>query len=971
SSDTFNLIAIVRFTKAIVKTQKFFFNTQGAALPPSPKGLGFRAVIRMKILILISCCSSLFGASFTWTGVSTNTWADAANWTPNTGFPNAIDDVAIFPATFTNQPDIGVTTEIVGTIQLNSTPTSTTISGTGLLNFSVSSGSASIAATTTGHQIKPNITLTSALTTSIAQSCLVTISGNISGTPSFTVGGAGTTALTGSNSFSGGVIVNSGSTLQVNSDSALGALSNSVTLSGTLQASGTITSARSFNLGSAIIDTFAQTITLSGSLNGNSLTKIGTGTLVLSGANNYAGGTSINLGTLKIFSDQNLGLSTSSLTLANNTILQAGAAFALSASRNITLNGAVTIDTSSFSPTIASNITGSGSLTVSGTQLTLTGTNSYTGPTSVNSAKLIGNTMSLQGNINAINSGTVNFHQATNGTYAGAYNGASGTTLLLDGGGTYTFTGNSSSSLSTTQLSNANLIISGMLGSSSFSIDASSTLSGTGTLLTTLGVSNSGKIKPGNALGTLAINGNLTFTPGSGTLVSQIEPFVSSLLQVSGTATLTDGILSLQFDPALFYPLTNTYTLLKAGSVVGTFGTVLSSNQQFSPTIIYSPTSVELFLTNFSPFANFPFGNANERAVGRNIDALSAASLLSADFVAVIDSLAGETISEVNRALDQMHPAQMSALAELQTALGGQLLNCLHQRSGFSCGCNCGEDSFFWIEPFGNWLRQKKEGMQIGFQATTRGLSIGFDHEFFDAWNLGIAGSCQETDLHWTKARGYSYIRGAYGALYSDLNLGRFYLGSSAYAGKDSSQGVRKIRFSTIDRQAKSHFHSLNAGGQVTTAYFFGNRSFHLFPYGTVDLLYLENAAFSEHGARSLNLDVQKYRSSTLRAESGLAMRFVDRNRDNTFCITPLFSMGYVLDLPLHRDHFRARFDGVPIPFRTEGWTMAWQLLNLRFGLTLTYRCFLIDSQYVADLSTEGNKPYVNQRANFRLGLQF
>ncbi|HSX12914.1 MAG TPA: hypothetical protein VLE96_00620, partial [Chlamydiales bacterium] len=54
SSDTFNLIAIVRFTKAIVKTQKFFFNTQGAALPPSPKGLGSRAVIRMKFIAIFS-----------------------------------------------------------------------------------------------------------------------------------------------------------------------------------------------------------------------------------------------------------------------------------------------------------------------------------------------------------------------------------------------------------------------------------------------------------------------------------------------------------------------------------------------------------------------------------------------------------------------------------------------------------------------------------------------------------------------------------------------------------------------------------------------------------------------------------------------------------------------------------------------------------------------------------------------------
>jgi hypothetical protein len=160
-------------------------------------------------------------------------------------------------------------------------------------------------------------------------------------------------------------------------------------------------------------------------------------------------------------------------------------------------------------------------------------------------------------------------------------------------------------------------------------------------------------------------------------------------------------------------------------------------------------------------------------------------------------------------------------------------------------------------------------------------------------------------------------------------------------------------------------------GGQLTTAYFFGTRSFHLYPYGTIDFLYLKNDSFSERGASSLNLDVQVYRSSTLRAESGLSLRFVDRNDDESICISPLLSMGYVLELPLHRDHFRAHFTGMPINFRTQGWDRAWQLLNLRTGLTLTYRCLSLDAQYIADLSPDGDHPYVNQRANFKFGVQF
>jgi fibronectin-binding autotransporter adhesin len=923
----------------------------------------------MKILLFICISTSLLADSFTWTGATNQEWGNASNWTPAV-VPNAVGATAIFPATFTNQPSGGSGTFIIGTLQFNSTPTPITLASGNTLNFSALSGNASMTATTPGHQIESQITLTSPLVTNIGQNASVTLSGVISGSNSFSVGGIGTTALTGSNTFLGNVIVSSG-TLQINSDSALGAAANSVTLSGTLQITTTLSSTRKVSLGTATFDTGIETLTLNGVISGNSFTKIGSGTLALTGANTYSGGTTVSQGILKISADQNLGASTSSLFLTNNTTLQAGASFALSASRAIAVNGSVTINTGAFSPVIAGNISGGGSLSILGTQLTLSGTNTYSGPTSVSGATLIGNTSSLQGAIQVSNSGSVIFHQTGSGTFGGSYSGNVGTTLQLEGGGVYTFTGDNSTSLSTTNLVNAHLIVTGSLGSNAFNIDNHSILSGQGTLHTVLGITNSGKISPGGSSpSTLFVNGKVSFTPGSGTLVSIIEPVANDLLQVSETATLTDGLLSLQYDPNLFYPLTNTYTLIKAGSVVGTFGTIVNSHSQFIPTILYTPTSVELFVQNLRPFSNFPFGNSNERAVGHYLDALSTASLLNADLIALIDSLGGEPFSEVSLALDQLHPAQMSAIAELQTTLGGQFLNRLHKRAGFAWGC-FSETSFFWIEPFGNWLHEKRLGMQTGFQATTRGISVGLDQQFFDCWTLGIAGAYQITDLNWARHRGYAYIRGAYGAIYSDITAGRFYLGSSAYFGKDWNHVVRKIQFTTIDRQAKSKASAYDVGGQLTTAYFFGTRSFHLYPYGTIDFLYLKNDSFSERGASSLNLDVQVYRSSTLRAESGLSLRFVDRNDDESICISPLLSMGYVLELPLHRDHFRAHFTGMPINFRTQGWDRAWQLLNLRTGLTLTYRCLSLDAQYIADLSPDGDHPYVNQRANFKFGVQF
>lgn len=923
----------------------------------------------MKRILLLFFTSSIFGATSTWTGAAPN-WFDLASWTGP--IPNAVDAVAIFPGAVGMQPVLN-NNAIVGSIQFNSTAPAATISGVNTLTFSVSTGNATITATTNGNTIDVPMMLQSNLVTNVTQSMILNLSKAISGTANLTIAGLGTTFLSVPNSFTGNINVSG--ILEVNSEQAMGALSNSVTISSAtfqIAPTGSVTSARSFiSSGSATFDTNGQNLTLNGLLSGSAIIKTGSGILFLRGANTYTGGTTVNAGTLNIASDSNLGHATGPLAMATGTTLQAGAAYSLGASRPISITGSVTIDTNTFSPTIASVITGSGTLNVTGGAgniLTLTGANTYSGGTTVSTATLLGNTTSLQGAINATMGGAVVFNQSSAGTYAGAYNGTLGTTLTLQGGGIYTFSGNSASSFSTTNLSNAHLILEASLGASTLNINASSNLSGTGTL--NGNIVNSGKITPGTSgSGTLQVNGNVSFTPGSGTLVSQIQPLTNGLLQVSGISTLTDGILSLQFDPNLFYAITSSYTLLTAGSRVGTFGAIQTSDSSFSSTVSYTPTSVELFVTNLAPFHPVTFENSNEAAVGNNLDALSGAFLLSPDLVAIINSFAGETFEEVNRALDQMHPARISALAELQTTLGGQLLSLFHRQKSLFCGCY--RSNQFWVEPFGNWLHERRQGKQIGFEATTRGVSLGYDIQFFGAWTLGFGGAYQATDLEWSRDQGYAYIKGAYGAFYSDLSLGPFYMGMCAYAGKDWYEIIRELHFTIVDRQAKSSSHAIDAGAQLTLCYFFGSPSFQLFPYATGDYLYLDNSSFSESGAGSLDLEVGAYKSTTLRAESGIGIRFIDRNIYNTFCITPLFSMGYVLELPLNRSHYTAAFSGMPITFRTEGWDMAWQLLNLRFGLALTYRCLSLDSQYIADLSTAGRTPYVNQRANFRLSLMF
>ena len=112
-----------------------------------------------------------------------------------------------------------------------------------------------------------------------------------SNTAGLTKLGTGTLNLNGVNLYTGNTAI-AGGIVKVNANTGLGAISGGVTLSGggTLQAGGTLTTSRAFTLGTGggVIDTNAQTVTLSSSVSGTALTKSGNGILNLSGTQTYA-----------------------------------------------------------------------------------------------------------------------------------------------------------------------------------------------------------------------------------------------------------------------------------------------------------------------------------------------------------------------------------------------------------------------------------------------------------------------------------------------------------------------------------------------------------------------------------------------------------------------------------------------------------------------------------------------------------
>ena len=402
------------------------------------------------------------------------------------------------------------------------------------------------------------VTLSSSLSATVAAGSL-SVQGSISGIGNrLTKAGAGTLLLSGSNSFSGGITLNTG-TLAINNAAALGngtlilaggtinntsgssitlSSNNAQTWSGDFSFAGT----NDLDLGtgavtlsaSRIVTVSAGNLTVGGGISGSalSLTKTGSGTLVLGGANTYTGATNVNAGTLATGGADRIH---------NNSIITvaSGATLALGGNETVgNINGAGSYSIGSYTLTTgglngASSVSGvisgiGGSLVKVGTgALTLTGNNTFDGGTTITAGILHigsgGTSGSLAGEIT--NNATLIFNRSDSLTIAGAI-GGNGSLVIQGTGGTLvlsavnTYTGATTISAGTLQIDGP-----GQLGSGTYasSITNNGTLHYSGASSQTLS---------GNISGT----GALTHSANSTLTLSGSNSF-------SGNTTITSGTL--------------------------------------------------------------------------------------------------------------------------------------------------------------------------------------------------------------------------------------------------------------------------------------------------------------------------------------------------------------------------------------------------------------------------------------------
>lgn len=454
---------------------------------------------------------------------------------------------------------------------------------------------------------------------------IAVIDANLAGSSELVKADLGTLVLNGTNTYTGGTVIESG-TLQVSSDDNLGDVTGGITFDGgILRNTNPFASARGITLeeggGSFLTD---ADFLLSGVIDGTGvLTKTGAGTLTLTGSNTYGGGTFIDAGVLSVSSDGNLGNATGGMVF-DGGVLQNTGSFA--SARTVTLEEGGGIFQTDADLLLSNVIDGIGTLVKTGAgALTLTGTNTYAGGTTISAGTLQlgggGTSGSIAGDV--LNNGTLVFSRSDVYRFTGLISGNGA--VEQAGSGTTILSGDNTYAAQTTVQSGELLINGDQSGASGLAVvESGGTLGGMGTVGGNVIVNDGGAISPGdlgNIPGLFTINGTLTLSGGSGLdyhfgQANVVGGAFNDLIEAGGDLVL-DGTLNVtetpggNFNPGLYRIISYNGALTDNGLSLGTMpaGNYLVQTSIAQQVNLLNTTGVTL------NFWDGPAGTANDSSI--------------------------------------------------------------------------------------------------------------------------------------------------------------------------------------------------------------------------------------------------------------------------------------------------------------------------------------------------------------------
>ncbi|WP_447755727.1 autotransporter domain-containing protein [Pseudomonas nicosulfuronedens] len=683
--------------------------------------------------------------------------------------------------------------------------------------------------------------------------------------------GLGTLVLNGSNQYTQSTRLSLGS-LSVSSDANLGAASANLDFQGgTLRVTGSgfQSTARNVLFGSAgggiDIAEASNTFTLGQQLSGSgSLTKLGDGTLVLGGNNSYSGGTLISAG----------ALSGSAGSFGSGEIVD---------------NAKLILDQASDA-SFANVISGSGSLTKAGAGNLTLGSNHYSGGTQISAGTLTGSAESF-GSGAIINDAHLVLEQASDASFANALSGSG--SLVKRGAGVLALESISSVG-GGTQVEAGRLVVGGSAGSSArlssnVEVAGGATLGGHGVIDGNVSLASGARLAPGNSIGTLTVDGDVTLGAGSTLEIESAPDGSTDRLVSTGTVTLDGANLNVLAEAGTWKP-SSSYDIVQAAALQGSFADVTSNLVFLDASVTYSATGATLVMerndTTFVSVAE----TANQRAVASVIDPAVGKALWT--------DISGLSAEQARRAYDslsgELHASARTALFDDSRQVRESITDRLYEtRQG-----KAGTDLDVWVKGYGGSSGSDSTDGAASLDRSSQGMLVGADLPVNDTWRAGLAVGYGTGDLD-VDARSSSadvssttlaaYLGGQWDAL--GLRLGAARTWNDLDSRRDVTVGSQKQKLkASYDADTTQVFAEL--GYRLRLA------ELELEPFAGIAHVEVHSESFNEHGgAAALHGDSETdrvdYTTLGLRAKAPLGSLF-----DRPLALTTSLAWQHALDVP-------------------------------------------------------------------------
>lgn len=471
----------------------------------------------------------------------------------------------------------------------------------------------------------------------------------------------------------------------------------------------------------------------------------------------------------------------------------------------------------------------------------------------------------------------------TDTTVSGVISGGGGSlvkvgtgTLKLGGANTYT---------GATEVAAGGLFLTGSL-TSNVTVDAGANFGGTGTITGNLTVN--GNIRPDT--GTTNVVGIYTQGAGSTYTVEVTPGGQSDKINVTGNAVIGNtASVAVAADPGGYQRQTK-YTILTASAgVTGTYSGVTSNFAFLTPTLSYDANDV--FLTLLQTSSAFAAGGTtpNQKSVGHALDLANPTA--TGDFNTVLNALSLLTTQQAPGALDAISGVNYAGFGTLGVQSASAFMNVFGQQAGHgsggsgrvalaassqdACDFSCEIDPRWgaWMGGFGGLGTVAGDANSHSATYNLGGAAVGLDYKFDPQFTAGLTLGYSTSTLWTSGLPGQGTGDQVQIGLYGQFTQGNLYVDGLAGYAHGQNRMTRPIaipglaaRVALGNNSVEQFFGLVETGYKVdvgTAANAF------ITPFARLQGSTASQAAFTESGADSLDLNVQQQTTNSLRTVLG------------------------------------------------------------------------------------------------------